>query len=602
MEEDEERMIHDFTWQVCDKINISAKRDNDDRSYHKGLEGFKITLARDFLYDSAKKEFRWHKTWCLPVIEVVVPQYQQFGGNLSAKIQCVVSSSTGDAPLADVGLDGRTVQQLVNGECSFSRLRFISTSNIHGGKKFHLLLSLWRESHCVVAYISTGISVYSRKDADKKRKKAKDVLETRTIETPFRVFSPSLFDKDFVKKVNDHKGHTICEKIDNSVAGLVNYFQAPNIRAKCRHPVFLLCKFSNVLSLARNANMFPNETKQEMFYSFLSDLGMSKYDGAQTDQKEVAENSSYPRWFIVLKESKCLTEEAKRRISDNMSYIECRLIGFVTSPALLPENYQLVENVVLLRQTYERCYSSFLLTSDSKAVNSIEIQDKWDPVESFQWEDVVSNIENVSYSSPDDSCNISVESYCSVDTLAEHYFRIHQQIRQLLFQLLDGATQCMREPSSETVDKLQIVYRSFFRLLRAHAHAEDTIIFPQLAKKIPGITEAYHLDHFMEGRELASLGDMIENFVPEMANDVFRKVSSFSARFLQHMEKEEEHLIPYLVHVFSDHEVAILKERVILETTSLLGETTQTHSWIEDASKEKDAIDLRRYLVEDSKE
>jgi hypothetical protein len=95
---------------------------------------------------------------------------------------------------------------------------------------------------------------------------------------------------------------------------------------------------------------------------------------------------------------------------------------------------------------------------------------------------------------------------------------------------------------------------------------------------------------------------MIENFVPEMANDVFRKVSSFSARFLQHMEKEEEHLIPYLVHVCSDHEIAILKERVILETTSLLGETTQTHSWIEDASKEKDAIDLRRYLVEDSKE
>jgi len=315
--------------------------------------------------------------------------------------------------------------------------------------------------------------------------------------------------------VNDHKGHTICERIDNSVAGLVNYFQAPNIRAKCRHPVFLLCKFSNVLSLARNANMFPNETKQEMFYSFLSDLGMSKYDCAQTDQKEVAENSSYPRWFIVLKESKCLTEEAKRRISDNMSYIECRLIGFVSSPSLLPENYQLVENVVLLRQTYERCYSSFLLTSDSKAVNSIEIQDKWDPVESFQWEDVVSNIENVSYSSPDDSCNISVESYCSVDTLAgennckewnentfietkaflEHYFRIHQQIRQLLFQLLDGATQCMREPSSETVDKLQIVYRSFFRLLRAHAHAEDTIIFPQLAKKIPGITEAYHVSN-----------------------------------------------------------------------------------------------------------
>ncbi|EME31743.1 zinc finger-like protein [Galdieria sulphuraria] len=622
-----------FSWEVCEGTVISSvdgrkkdvllsndwKKKNTTSQTDFSMDGFRMTLTRDFLYDSVKKEFRWHKTWCLPLIQIHMPTYQQHGGKLLVRIHCVIPGGS-RGQFEDVGLKGQTSQQLVNGECTFSRLRFVSTSNLHGGKKFHLILSVWCESVCLLAYVSSGISVYSRKDADKKRKKAKDVLEERTVDTAFRVFSPSLFDRDFVKKVNDHKGHTICEKIDNSLVGLVNYFQAPNIRAKCRHPVFLLCKFNNVLSLARNVNLFPEETK-EMFYCFLSDLGIGSNNFQDHSQYKDTLSTTYPRWFIILKENNSLTEEAKRRISENMKYIECRVIGFVQSPLFLPEHYRPVQNVVLLRQLYERCYSSFLLSSDTNVVNDIEIQEKWDPVESSQWEDIVNNIETVSYSSHD-SCNISFESY-TTETLAgenictnwtrdsfietksflEHYFRIHHKIRQLLFQLTDGATQCMREQSQELVDKLKIVYRSFFRLLSAHAHAEDTIIFPQLAKKIPGITEAYHLDHFMEGRELASLGDMIENFVPEIANDVFRKVTSFSARFLQHMEKEEEHLIPYLVHVFSDHEIAILKERVILETNNVLvdSEKGETESLIEVAwTADTSDLSTCRYFVEDS--
>ncbi|GJD10541.1 hypothetical protein Gasu2_47260 [Galdieria sulphuraria] len=549
-----------FSWEVCEGTVISSvdgrkkdvllsndwKKKNTTSQTDFSMDGFRMTLTRDFLYDSVKKEFRWHKTWCLPLIQIHMPTYQQHGGKLLVRIHCVIPGGS-RGQFEDVGLKGQTSQQLVNGECTFSRLRFVSTSNLHGGKKFHLILSVWCES-----------------DADKKRKKAKDVLEERTVDTAFRVFSPSLFDRDFVKKVNDHKGHTICEKIDNSLVGLVNYFQAPNIRAKCRHPVFLLCKFNNVLSLARNVNLFPEETK-EMFYCFLSDLGIGSNNFQDHSQYKDTLSTTYPRWFIILKENNSLTEEAKRRISENMKYIECRVIGFVQSPLFLPEHYRPVQNVVLLRQLDS---GEFLILVTTLVIFPLKA--------------------------------IQLRLWLS---FLEHYFRIHHKIRQLLFQLTDGATQCMREQSQELVDKLKIVYRSFFRLLSAHAHAEDTIIFPQLAKKIPGITEAYHLDHFMEGRELASLGDMIENFVPEIANDVFRKVTSFSARFLQHMEKEEEHLIPYLVHVFSDHEIAILKERVILETNNVLvdSEKGETESLIEVAwTADTSDLSTCRYFVEDS--
>lgn len=209
--------FRNFSWDVCEAtivnyfgekpkhISLSNTWKKKNKVCHTGVEveDVRITQARDFLYDSTKEEIRWHKTWCLPLIKISMNNYQLYGGNLSARIYCVIPGAV-RGQFEDVGLKGQTSQPLVNGECSFSKLRFVSTSNLHGGKKFHLIVSVWNESGCILAYISTGITVYSRKDADKKRKKAKDILdlEDKTVDTPFRIFSPSLFDREFVKKVS----------------------------------------------------------------------------------------------------------------------------------------------------------------------------------------------------------------------------------------------------------------------------------------------------------------------------------------------------------------------------------------------------------------
>ncbi len=52
-----------------------------------------------------------------------------------------------------------------------------------------------------------------------------------------------------VKQENDNIGsqgnmHNNELKINNDILGLVNYFSAPNIRNKIRHPVFLALKFN----------------------------------------------------------------------------------------------------------------------------------------------------------------------------------------------------------------------------------------------------------------------------------------------------------------------------------------------------------------------
>ncbi len=42
------------------------------------------------------------------------------------------------------------------------------------------------------------------------------------------------------------------EKITNDIYGLINYFSAPNIRNKIRHPLFLALKFSECVSIFVN--------------------------------------------------------------------------------------------------------------------------------------------------------------------------------------------------------------------------------------------------------------------------------------------------------------------------------------------------------------
>ena len=45
------------------------------------------------------------------------------------------------------------------------------------------------------------------------------------------------------------------EKITGDIVGLVNYFSAPNIRNKVRHPIFLALKFPEAVKLFYNPQM-----------------------------------------------------------------------------------------------------------------------------------------------------------------------------------------------------------------------------------------------------------------------------------------------------------------------------------------------------------
>jgi len=80
-------------------------------------------------------------------------------------------------------------------------------------------------------------------------------------------FLPENMDKKFIKRESKRK-YNSDESIDNNIEGLSNFFSAPNIRHKVKHPLFLAVKFSNCVKIYYNTNIIP--------YTNVSD-SISKY-------------------------------------------------------------------------------------------------------------------------------------------------------------------------------------------------------------------------------------------------------------------------------------------------------------------------------------
>lgn len=79
------------------------------------------------------------------------------------------------------------------------------------------------------------------------------------IEFSSNSFPTNSLTTKYVKRVNkDHK--TMETEINNDFQGLYDYFTAPNIRRKIRHPIFLAIKFSSCVKFFYNTSVFPSSS------------------------------------------------------------------------------------------------------------------------------------------------------------------------------------------------------------------------------------------------------------------------------------------------------------------------------------------------------
>lgn len=88
-------------------------------------------------------------------------------------------------------------------------------------------------------------------------------------------------------------------------------------------------------------------------------------------------------------------------------------------------------------------------------------------------------------------------------------------------------------------------------------------MFPELNKRVPGVVEAYALDHYRESRDLAAIHEKICSLDENNVADLYMNIHEFAALCRAHMEKEEAHLLPYFLREFSDEEIFDLMQASI---------------------------------------
>ncbi|KAA8491955.1 hypothetical protein FVE85_8437 [Porphyridium purpureum] len=711
---------HPFTWEKCSAMLVGQWEGGNMMqcvaNWPQGLN-MSVLLDRPLTWDIEKQEWRWHKTWRLPeiTIHVTCPSVPA-GVALEVRLNVVCAGSHAKE-LVDVGLvgpDGKPfvdAQPVMDGQCRFARLRLLGTSNTHGGKRFHIAASLLsRRSdsgrpEVVASAMSTGFSVYSRKDADKKRKKVGgfETTDDGGFELAYDVFSPELFTKTFVKKVNDHNsGTTLTEVIDNSWLGLMRYFQAPNIRFKSRHPILLATRFSNVIQIMRDCQKYPIEDETTL-RRLLAACGFPHRSrgGLHESASELDESSGIvgdgeylTSWMFTFRADLGIPPEAMRWLVEHMNCVKSPSLGFVSDSKLLPSHFIATTNLSLLIDVYCKIYaleyanrdlagfhnmsphqsggqqkyvvpvimdpgitgagyerrmtdgslhgagslpsvanmlatpktqtrSSFQIDSDIMQEPTLPqnlpsyrgremLEDSEDDADSSGGGDTLAQqrgCENAALANEgsrmmdttdgrgptiwagssgnnnaiDVNATVRQQAQSAVKaSFGEYYIGMHSELRTLLNAFTDAASNVVASMSDEAVMDLRSVYYEFTESVARHAHVEDSLLFPALTRRVPGVAESYTYDHYKQSHHLTQILETMNSVNASNAADLFLQISSFAAVHEEHMEKEEEHLLPYFLSVFSDQEIYNLMQSVseLMTSGSLWPDNPQDANWI----------------------
>lgn len=264
------------------------------------------------------------------------------------------------------------MHELVDGHCFFSSLKFLTTSYNNEGVKFHLLLTIFIKNEngehpkILSSVISQPIFVDSRKTARDNiqifEKKISSILEP---------FLPESLDKILIKREAKGRNTEGELEIENNIDGLFNYLTAPNIRHKVKHPIFLLIKFSDTVSLFFNSQQFSFSSLEQLLESLQNTLNEdSRDDNSDDDSWEGKDNSL--RSFLILIRDEQDSPRAKK-ILEAIEHLNTRSLAVIFSESEVPANFSPPPNEKPLVEAYKNIYVK--LFTASKINQPTNIQD-----------------------------------------------------------------------------------------------------------------------------------------------------------------------------------------------------------------------------------
>mmetsp|Transcript_21892 Transcript_21892/g.89071 ORF Transcript_21892/g.89071 Transcript_21892/m.89071 type:complete len:642 (+) Transcript_21892:399-2324(+) len=534
-------------------------------------EGLNISagLENELSWDIVKEEWRWHKTWRLPEVYVQVSVLEKV--NMNVRLSMVYMDPRGGMrEIKMLGSQGQTspfYSTIVNGKATFSRIRLTGTSNKCGGERFRLLVSLVpdvaNQSIEIYSLISSPFCVYSRRDADKTNR-GRNQHESSNWST----FPPVMLSNKLAKKTTDKKGSSTTEEITDSWVGIIRYFQAPNIRGKNKYPLLTCLRFSSVLMILRNTDLFPEADERALRnlfcvsgFSVRCELSVCTKCNPETLKKGTA-----PLWFVTLRNFQTYKPAHVKWLIDHMYYMKSPELRFIADPKMLQSKYVPTENLAEMKSLYTRLYEL--------EVNVKSAPKKSTPSESLSKVAEPSRAETEGSSRLSQQTLVLLSKYRDQDVgpyaksplkldseqeskrFKQFCDQIHLETESLLDQLSCEVTGLLTDSSEERVHCLRQLILRCAQSFEVHAFAEESVLFAEMQKRTAGICESYKVDHVRLRDKFRGLYDIASQL--NQPSQIFLKGVQFTEVMREHLRKEREHLFPCFLKTFSVEELGAL--------------------------------------------
>ncbi|CAD8132437.1 unnamed protein product [Paramecium octaurelia] len=230
-----------FTWtQTSCTVKVKSNYQNLVQTVtpNQGPVCLKIDTEREFQH-SCDLGWNWHKSWNIPNISVKLSlKNDECAQWVNCQVQLKAVKELQADLFEEVGLEGTTNYELVDGRAFFTGVKFNSTTYNHQGHKFQLLLIIKERENIIISLQSPPIFVDSRKSARDEHRQIQSISP----------FEPKYLERSFCKK-EKYQNDIVDAPIENNENGLYNYLTAPNIRNKIKHPLFLALKFSRCFNV-----------------------------------------------------------------------------------------------------------------------------------------------------------------------------------------------------------------------------------------------------------------------------------------------------------------------------------------------------------------
>ncbi|CAD8141509.1 unnamed protein product [Paramecium pentaurelia] len=319
------------------------KYQNSNQGY-----SFDLKLWKPFPF-SANIGWNWHKSWNIPELECQLKIDNDFDHHILNTLTIVanlyiVKHNYDKMEMESIGCKGCPEGVFRNGISILRQLKFNTTSYKNEYQKFQIVVVISQINSSQQYVIDAKCSPYIFVDS---RKHARQQALNNNIQLIIDPFLPENLDKEFVKKERKNQPKGLL-KVDNTIQGLINYFTAPNIRHKIKHPLFLAIKFDKCVKLyLKRQNLVKNS--KDIILKVQSILMKSNQERQYSD-----------KGMALLFQIDQTNELEFKKVYEITQIFENDIFMLYTKQDQIPDDYIPIEETSRLKYYYKQLYPNLI--------------------------------------------------------------------------------------------------------------------------------------------------------------------------------------------------------------------------------------------------